>query len=90
VDQILIRVIDMLVVVFSWAVLARVMITWIPIDPYHPIVRLLHEFTDPIIVPIRNIMPTTGMFDFSPIVALFLVRFIAGPLLKTIAGMFSF
>ncbi len=70
-------------IVFQFAsllILARVIMSWLPmagvrIDPYHPIVRILYQLTDPILNPIRR-FATFGMMDFSPIVALILLEVI--------------
>jgi YggT family protein len=70
-------------IVFQFAsllILARVIMSWLPmagvrIDPYHPIVRILYQLTDPILSPIRR-FTTFGMMDFSPIVALILLEVI--------------
>ena len=58
-----------------WAILIRVLISWLPmagvrIDPYNPIIRTLFSITDPILEPLRR-YTTVGMIDLSPIVALF-------------------
>ncbi len=76
-EEILVRVIDIVAEVFFWAVFARIMLGWIRIDIDPAITRLLHEFTEPVLMPIRNMMPKAGMFDFSPIVGLLLVRLAA-------------
>jgi YggT family protein len=73
--------------VASLAILARVILSWLPmaglrIDPYHPLIRILYQITDPILDPIRR-FATFGMIDFSPIVALFLLQIIRS-LLETI------
>jgi YggT family protein len=46
-----------------------------------PILRLIYGITEPIMGPIRKVLPRTGMFDFSPVVALILLHFI-----RVIAG----
>jgi YggT family protein len=58
-----------------WAILIRVLLSWLPmagirIDPYNPIIRTLFSITDPILEPLRR-YTTVGMIDLSPIVALF-------------------
>jgi YggT family protein len=57
-----------------WAILIRVLLSWLPmagirIDPYNPIIRFLYSITDPILEPLRR-FTTIGMIDLSPIVAL--------------------
>ena len=59
---------------YSFIVLARVLISWVQIDPYNPIVRLLYQVTEPLLAPIRRLLPQTGMMDFSPIVAFVVIR----------------
>lgn len=63
-----------------WAILIRVLISWLPmagvrIDPYNPAIRLLYSITDPILEPLRK-YTTIGMIDLSPIVALLALDFI--------------
>ncbi|MER2598432.1 MAG: YggT family protein [Caldilineales bacterium] len=59
----------------SWAILIRVLLTWIPnLSRDNPLVRLLSQMTDPILEPARRIIPAVGGIDFSPIVVLFIIR----------------
>jgi YggT family protein len=63
---------------FQWAILIRVLLSWLPmagirIDPYNPIIRLLYSITDPILEPLRR-YTTVGMIDLSPIVALIILQ----------------
>ncbi|MEZ4659813.1 MAG: YggT family protein [Caldilineaceae bacterium] len=58
-----------LVGLYTFVLLARILISWIPnIDPYHPIVQLLYQVTEPVLDPARRIIPPLGMIDISPIV----------------------
>lgn len=50
-------------------IMARVLLSWFPdIDRSNPLVRFLYDITEPILQPIRQAMPQTGMIDFSPLV----------------------
>ncbi len=61
-------------VIFELIVLARVLITWFPnVDRYNPIVKFLFDVTEPILKPIRDMLPQTGMVDFSPMVLLLII-----------------
>ncbi len=62
--------------VYSFLIIARVLLTWIHIDPYNPIAQFLIGVTEPVLAPIRRIMPQTGPLDFSPLVALLLIQVI--------------
>ena len=69
--------------IYSFILLARVLTSWLRVDPYHPIVRFLYAVTDPILDPIKSILPQTGMIDFSPVVA-FLIIMILQMILRSL------
>jgi YggT family protein len=55
--------------IYQFILLARVLLSWFPdIDRSNPIVQLLFDVTEPVLRPIRNALPQTGMMDFSPLV----------------------
>ena len=54
----------------TWAVVARSLLSWFPIDQASPLYQLLYRVTEPIIEPIRRVMPQTGMMDLSPMAAI--------------------
>jgi YggT family protein len=54
-------------------ILARVVLSWLNPRFEGPVARLVFETTEPILAPIRRILPSTGMIDFSPIVAFLLI-----------------
>ena len=75
---------NLLATVLYFAILARVLVSWFnvsPGSPFMPILRLIYGITEPIMGPIRKVLPRTGMFDFSPVVALIVLHFI-----RVIAG----
>ena len=73
---------------YSFLILVRVLMTWIPnLDPYNPIVQLLIQATDPVMEPARRLIPPIGMIDISPIVVLIALRLI-GQMLQDIARQF--
>ena len=55
------------------AVILVVLVSWLPISPYSPWVRWAFAITEPILQPLRGIVPRLGMFDITPIVAYFLL-----------------
>ncbi|MDX9703821.1 MAG: YggT family protein [Candidatus Auribacterota bacterium] len=62
---------------YQLILLARVLISWVSPDPYNPIVRFLYSVTDPILVPLRRIIPPLGgMIDLSPMIAMLLIQLI--------------
>ena len=71
--MIVINLILMLLQLYSWVLLARALISWIPnLDPYHPAVQVLYSITEPVLEPIRKLVPPLGgMVDISMIIAFF-------------------
>ncbi|MBF0137676.1 MAG: YggT family protein [Magnetococcus sp. DMHC-1] len=56
--------------IYSWMILARVLISWVNPDPYNPIVQFLARFTDPVLRPVQRLLPPMGGLDLSPIVVM--------------------
>lgn len=46
-------------------VIARSLMSWFPVSPSNPFVRFLHDVTEPMLDPVRRILPRTGMIDLS-------------------------
>ncbi|HYM15375.1 MAG TPA: YggT family protein [Dehalococcoidia bacterium] len=62
------------------AILIRALLSWFNMDPRSPIIQMLNSVTEPILDPIRRIMPRLGMIDLSPLIAIFLLVFISNGL----------
>ena len=60
----------------SAAIFIRVLLSWFPIDPRNPLVTVLYEITEPILEPLRRVVPRLGMFDLTPMVAIILIQVI--------------
>lgn len=60
--------------VLSWAIIGRVLLSWVDQGGNMRITQILHEITEPILTPLRSILPTGGMFDFTPIIAMLLLQ----------------
>ena len=71
--------------VLNIAILIRVFLTWIPISRDNPVVSFIYEITEPILGPIRRVLPTVGGLDFSPLVALVLIEVAERVLLTILA-----
>lgn len=65
----IIELVDGLLTIYKYMLLANVIISWINADPYNPIVSFIYRVTNPLLRRIRRHMPDTGMLDFSPLVA---------------------
>ncbi len=66
-----------------FVLLARVLLSWIQIDPYHPAVQFLYQITEPVLRPIRQMLPEGGPLDFSPLVAMLLVQLLTSVVATT-------
>ena len=52
------------------AVLARALLSWVVRDPHNPVARVLDQITEPILQPLRQVIPRMGMMDLTPLVAI--------------------
>lgn len=67
---------DMLLKYLYWAVIARVVLSWIAPDPRQPFTAIVADITEPLMAPVRNVLPSMGGLDFSPIVVLLGLQFV--------------
>ena len=71
------KVMDVVLSIFMWIVIARAILSWVSPDPYNPIVRFIHNITEPVLHQIRKRIPINfGGIDFSPILVLLAVIFL--------------
>jgi YggT family protein len=69
--------IDLILMILTIAIIGRALLSWFDPAFRTPVGRILFDVTEPIIRPIRQIVPSLGMFDISPIIALLLIRLLA-------------
>jgi len=82
--MLLINLVDWLFQAAYLALFIRVILSWIPHDPYQPLIQFLYQITDPILKPFQRLIPPSQFgIDFSPIVA-----FMALSILKRIVMSF--
>ena len=70
------------------AIFARVIISWINLAPGNPLVTLIYQVTEPILAPIRRVLPKMGMLDLSPMIALLLIALIQREILPRVLAPF--
>ena len=66
---------NILIIVLEISIFLRAMLSWFPMDQGNPLVRILNDITEPILAPLRQVVPRFGMVDITPMVA-FLVLFV--------------
>ncbi|AOY60074.1 MULTISPECIES: YggT family protein [Desulfococcus] len=70
-------VVDYILVLYMWIVIARAVLSWVNPDPYNAIVRIIYNLTEPVLYQIRNRLPVTfGGIDLSPIVIFLVIIFL--------------
>ncbi len=69
-----------------WLIFIRAILSWLPVDPYSPLIRIVVEITDPILEPFQKIIPPMGGFDLSPIAAMFVLMLLEQFFLRLILG----
>lgn len=67
--SLLIQLVNVAFQVYSWLMIARILLSWVRHDPRNPIIRFIYEITEPFLGLFRRIIPPIGMIDVSPIAA---------------------
>jgi YggT family protein len=67
---------NILIEVLLVAIVARAVISWFPINPRSPLVTILNDITEPVLAPLRKIVPQLGMVDITPMIAMLVLFFI--------------
>jgi YggT family protein len=77
---------DYVLTFYMWIIIARAVLSWVNPDPYNPIVRFIHNVTEPALYRVRMWLPSFGGIDISPIIVIlaiiFLQTFIVNSLLR--------
>jgi len=72
--------------VLQFAIIIRALMSWFNPSPENPIARIVYEITEPVLAPLRRIIPRIGMIDITPIVAILLMQVIESVLVQTLRG----
>ena len=77
---------SMIFTVVYWLILIRALLSWVNPDPHNPVVQFLYKATEPILYPIRKILPLDMAMgiDISPIIAFLILIFLRSFLVKTL------
>jgi YggT family protein len=81
-------IINTLLTIYMWIIIARAIISWVNPDPYNPIVSFLYRATEPLLFRVRRAIPNMGGIDLSPmiviLVIIFLQRFVVSSLFELV------
>jgi YggT family protein len=67
------NLLNLVLTVLEFAIIGRALISWVDPTMNSSVARILVQVTEPIIAPLRRVLPTAGMIDFSPLVAILLI-----------------
>jgi YggT family protein len=81
-------VVDAILTIYMWIIIIRALISWVNPDPYNPIVTFLYRVTEPVLRPIRRMIPLGRVgIDISPIIVILIIFFLQKFLVKTLLQM---
>ena len=69
-------VLNLVLTLYLWIIIIRALLTWVNPDPRNPIVRFLHNATEPVLYPVRRALPFMGGIDLSPLVVIVAIYFL--------------
>jgi YggT family protein len=71
---------------YSWVIIAAALMTWVSPDPRNPIVMFLRRVTEPVLEPVRRLLPPwrTGGLDLSPLIVLIAIQFVERVVLRAL------
>ncbi|HEV2175403.1 MAG TPA: YggT family protein [Nitrospira sp.] len=77
-------VLDTVLWLYMWVIIARALVSWVNPDPWNPIVQFLERVTEPVLAPIRRWVGWRMGIDLSPIIAILIISFLQIALVKTL------
>ncbi len=79
------EVVDVVLSIYMWVIIIRALISWVNPDPYNPIVQILHKMTEPVLRPLRKLVPPYRIgVDLSPLIAILIIIFLRAALIRTL------
>ena len=55
---------------YGYVIIIRAILSWFNPNPHSPIVQIINKITDPVLVPLRQVLPDMGGIDLAPLVAM--------------------
>ena len=81
------QILDGVFTLYFWVIIIRVLSSWVHPDPFSPVMQFLLKATDPVLEPVRRIIPPLGPLDISPVVVLLLLQGIQHFVVRTLLDM---
>jgi YggT family protein len=70
------KILDIVLTIYMYIIIARALISWVNPDPYNPIVNFLNRVTEPVLYQVRRRLPSMGGLDLSPLIVLLVIFFL--------------
>ncbi len=70
----LVGLVNLIVTLITVLIILNSLISYLSLEPWHPVRRTLNQMAEPILRPFRNVLPPVGMFDLSPLIALIVIQ----------------
>ena len=85
----IINIVNYLFRIYNYFILARILLSWIPVDDSSPIIRFIYRITEPLLAPFRIVISlgNTGI-DLAPIIVFFLLNILRTSLIKLIINLY--
>jgi len=80
-------ILDTVLWLYMWVIIARALISWVNPDPWNPIVQFLERVTEPVLAPIRRLVGSRMGIDLSPIIVILIISFLQIALVKTLSDL---
>ena len=70
---------------YLWVIIIRALVSWVNPDPYNPIVQFLYKITEPVLHPVRRLMPVYNIgIDLSPLIVILIIIFLRSFLVSSL------
>lgn len=71
------KVLGVVLNIYMWVIIIRALLSWVNPDPYNPIVQFLTRITEPVLRPLRKLVPVYRLgIDPSPLIAILIIYFL--------------
>jgi YggT family protein len=82
------KILNVVLSLYMWLIIARAVLSWLNPDPYNRIVRLLYSLTEPVLYAVRRRVPVFfGGIDFAPMVVILVIYFLQSFLVPSLLQM---
>lgn len=68
--------IGQIITLYEIVIIVRIVLSWVPHNAQHPAALFLHKITEPVLAPVRRIIPSIGGIDISPIIVFVALGFV--------------